>query len=47
MNKHLPDFRNIAQPRLDIDFTSDDIQKIGVAKYEEQQFGNRGAFIDA
>ena len=46
MNKHLPDFRKIVQPRLGIDFSSKDIQKIVVTEYEEREFGGRGAFID-
>ena len=39
----------MAQPRLHIDFTSLKTfkkKKIVVTKYEEQGFGNRGAFID-
>ena len=35
MNKHLPDFRKIVQPRFDIVFS-----------HEEQGCGERGAFID-
>lgn len=46
MNKHLPDFRKIVQPRLGIDFSTKDIQKIVVTEYEERGFGGRGAFID-
>ena len=46
MDKHLPDFRKIAQPRTDIDFHFWDAHKIVVMKYQEQEFGNRGVFID-
>lgn len=46
MNKHLPDFRKILQPRLGIDWSTKNIAKIVVTEYEERGFGGRGSFID-
>ena len=34
------------QPRLDIDLSSKDIQKIVVTEFEERGFRGRGAFMD-
>jgi len=46
MNENLPAFRKIVQPRLGIEFSAKDIEKIVVTEYEERGFGGRGAFID-
>jgi len=46
MNAHLSDFRKILTPRLGIDWSTKDIEKIVVTEYEERGFGGRGAFID-
>jgi len=46
MNANLPTFREVLQPRLGIDFSNKDIERIVVTEYEERGFGGRGAFID-
>jgi len=46
MNKNLPTFQKIVQPRLGLDWSTKGIQKIVVTEYEERGFGGRGAFID-
>jgi len=46
MNQHLAYFRKIVQPRLGIDWSAKDIERIVVTEYEERGFGGRGAFID-
>merc|ERR1712125_153746 len=46
MNQHMSDFRQIVQPRLGVDWSTKDIEKIVVTQYEERGFGGRGSFID-
>lgn len=46
MNENLPAFRKIVQPRLGIEFSGKDIERVVVTEYEERGFGGRGAFID-
>merc|ERR1712125_286319 len=46
MNQHMSDFRQIVTPRLGIEWSTKDIERIVVTEYEERGFGGRGAFID-
>jgi glucose-6-phosphate 1-dehydrogenase len=46
MNKNLPKFQKIVQPRLGVDWSTRGIKRIVVTEYEERGFGGRGAFID-
>jgi len=46
MNQHMSDFRQIVAPRLGIEWSTRDIERIVVTEYEERGFGGRGAFID-
>jgi glucose-6-phosphate 1-dehydrogenase len=46
MNKHLPAFQKIVQPRLGVSWSAEGIGKIVVTEYEQRGFGGRGQFID-
>lgn len=46
MNRHLPDFRKILEPRLGIQFNNKDISKIVVTEYEGRDLAGRGGYFD-
>jgi len=46
MNKHLPDFRSIIEPRLGISWSGQHFEKVVVTEYEERGLEGRGGFFD-